>query len=421
MSLCNFDLVDMLDKFIGRGTFGEVYLSRGRAAKKIFTTDVELVRHEIAEFKKIHSTYIIKFYDIEIYENYIIMISDYAENGNLASILKNQDILVSWNMKRILVGEIINGLTFLHSNNIVHRNLKSSNILFNGDREIKLCDFGLASIKARSVTTSSNIRWMAPELFSIKPQYSTQSDIYSLGMVMWEISARKTLPFEDVSDNFVIMKCVQSGEREMIPDDTPSDYAETIKRCWYQNPDERHIWRDDLDILVEMENLNVREHDDYELALHYLESKDYNKALELFYVCAKRGDADAQYQLARIYHYTKRNYIKAYKWYRRLAGQNNATGQLGLGMLYEDWQNPAKAFKWYMKSANQNNSKAQCQVARMYKYGHGVKTNYHLAFKWYSKAAEQNNPAACYNIGYFYERGYVVQKNYAEAMKWYKK
>jgi TPR repeat protein len=217
------------------------------------------------------------------------------------------------------------------------------------------------------------------------------------------------------------MKCVQSGEREEIPDDTPSDYAETIKRCWYQNPDERYIWRDDLDILVEMENLNVREHDDYELALRCLESRDYDKALELFYVCAKRGHADAQYRLARIYHYTKRNYLKAYKWYRRLAAQSDAAGQLGLGMLYEDWQNFAKAFKWYMRAAKQNNSKAQCQVARMYKYGNGIKTDYHQAFKWYMKAAAQQEPSAYYGIGYFYERGYAVRKDYSEAIKWYDK
>jgi uncharacterized protein len=90
-------------------------------------------------------------------------------------------------------------------------------------------------------------------------------------------------------------------------------------------------------------------------------------------------------------------------------------------LLYEDWQNPTKAFKWYMRSAKQNNPKAQCQVARMYKYGYGIKINYHEAFRWYTKAAEQNYNAAYYGIGYFYERGYAVKKDYAEALKWYKK
>lgn len=409
-----------LEKFIGRGTFGEVYSGKwnGRRAaiKKIFISDARLAKQEIDNLKKICSTYIVKFHTVEIYEHHVVMISDYAENGNLASILENDNIFINWNMKRILMNEVINGLTFLHDNGIIHRNLKSSNILFNGDCEIKLCDFGLADIKARSITTNSNIRWMAPELFSVRPQYSTQSDIYSLGMVMWEIGSRKVLPFDNVLDNFVIMKCVQSGERETIPDNTPSDYAETIKRCWYQNPSERYIWRDDLHILQELEELTIREHDDYELAMGYLESKNYDQAIQLFYVCAKQGSEDAQYQLAHIYHYIKRDYLKAYKWYRRL---NNAVGQLGLGMLYEDDQNFEKAFKWYMKSAKQNNSRAQCQIARMYKYGHGVKTNYQKALRWYTKAAEQNNPSAYYGIGYLYERGYAVRKNYAEALRWY--
>ena len=409
-----------MTRFIGRGSFGEVYVEQQAIVKKIFMNDIKLVQKEIDGLKKIHSEYIIKFHTIELREQHIVMMSDYAEKGNLSSILENDDVLINWDMKRILVSEIIKGLTFLHENNIVHRNLRSSNVLFNADCEVKLCDFGLSGIKVRSITTDrSNIRWMAPELFSLKPQYNAKSDIYSLGMLMWEIATRKTLPFEDVSENCIIIECVKKGERETIPNNTPSDYAKSIRKCWYQNPDERSMIADDVYDLIEIENLNIREVSDYELGLEFVSSRNYDKALTLFYQCAKRGHAGAQYELARIYHYIKRDYQKAYKWYH--AAQNDPIAQLGLGMLYEDSENYAKAFKWYMKSAKQNNSKAQCQVARMYKYGHGVKANYYKAFKWYSKAAEQNNPVAWYNIGYFYERGYAVQKNYDEAIKWYSK
>lgn len=411
----------MADEFIGRGTFGEVYTNRRTAVKRIFTTDIQLVKREVESLKKIHSQYITKYTAVEMHNNYIVIISDYAERGNLASILKNDDVLITWNMRRVLVAEIIKGLEFLHDNDIIHGNLKSNNILFNHNCELKISDFGLRSIKARSPTANSNVRWMAPELFSLRPQYSVQSDIYSLGMVMWEIAARKTLPFENVLDNFIVMACVQSGDRETVPDDTPSDYAETVRRCWYQEPSKRHILTDDVNVLLDIEDLSIREHDDYELATDCLSCRDYDQALELFYVCAKSGNVDAQYQLARIYHHVKRNYIKAYKWYRQLAGQNHAAGQLGLGMLYEDWQSPAKAFKWYMKSAKQNNPKAQCQVARMYKYGYGTKINYHEAFRWYTTAAEQNYSPAYYGVGYFYERGYAVKKDHAEALKWYKR
>jgi serine/threonine protein kinase len=411
----------MTDEFIGRGTFGEVYTNRQIVAKRIFATDIQLVKREIEGLRKIHSQYIIKYTEVEIHNNYIVIISDYAKKGSLASVLKNNDVLITWNMRRVLVAEIIKGLEFLHSHGIIHGNLKSSNILFDHNCELKICDFGLKTIKAHSSTTSSNIRWMAPELFSLRPQYGIQSDIYSFGMVMWEIASRKTLPFENVLDNFIVMACVQRGERETVPDNTPSDYVETIKRCWYQEPGKRHILKDDPDILLEIEDLNIREHDDYELAVDCLSRRDYDQAFELFYVCAKNGNINAQYQLAQIYHHVKRNYIKAYKWYRQLAGQNHADSQLGLGLLYEDWQNPTKAFKWYMRSAKQNNPKAQCQVARMYKYGHGIKINYREAFKWYTKAAEQHYHSAYYGIGYFYERGCAVKKDYAEALKWYKK
>jgi serine/threonine protein kinase len=416
----------MLGNFIGRGSFGDVYVRDMAAVKKIYTSNIKLVMQEIDNIKKIHSEYIIKVYSAELHENYICLVSDYASNGSLASVLENGDVYMGWNMRRIIVDEIIKGLSFLHDHNIIHRNLKSSNVMFNDNYEIKLCDFGLPEIKARSRLPGNNLRWMAPELLSLKPKYSIQSDIYSLGMLMWEIASRNTLPFSAVLEDSIIIQCVREGEREELPIDTPSDYQWFVQQCWSHNADERPVASDfkydEIDALLELENLSVRDHDDYELAVQYLRDKDYDAAFELFYQYAKKGNADAQYELGRIFHRIKNNYDKAFKWYYRSARQNNHNAQLALGAVYETYvRDYVRACKWYRKAAEQNNSKAQCQVARMYKYGYGVRTNYYEALSWYMKAAEQNNTSAFYNIGYFYERGYAVQKNYSQALEWYRK
>lgn len=84
----------------------------------------------------------------------------------------------------------------------------------------------------------------------------TQSGIYPLEMVLWEIAARKTEAFDNVSDDFIIVS-VQRGQRETICDGTPSDYVETIKRCLYLNPSERYIWKDDIYKLEELEDLYI--------------------------------------------------------------------------------------------------------------------------------------------------------------------
>ena len=415
-----------LKNFIGRGSFGEVYVNNDVIIKKVFTDDLRMVKDEIDTIKKIHSEYIITFCAVELHDNYICLVADYASNGNLASVLEDRDTYMSWNMRRTIIDEIIKGLAFLHSHKIIHRNLKSSNIIFNENYEIKLCDFGLKEIKTRSRLPGNQLRWMAPELLSLKPTYSIKSDIYSLGMLMWEIASRNTLPFSDVSEDSIIIQCVREGEREELPIDTPSDYERFVRQCWDQNPDERPMANDfkydEIDALLELENLNVRDHDDYELAVQYLNDKKYDSAFELFYQYAKQGNADAQYELGCIFHRIKNNYDKAFKWYYRSAKQDNHHAQLALGTMYETYMKDyGRACKWYRRAAAQNNSKAQCQIARMYKYGYGVTINHYKAFEWYAKAAEQNSMAAFYNIGYFYERGYAVQKDYKEALKWYRR
>src|ERR1700733_11529207 len=226
------------DKLIGRGGFGEVYVGKWNyhrvAIKKFFlsTNDDQLIQQEIDIIKNLRSRYIIQFYGIENHNGSVVMITDYAERGNLATVLENRHIKMDWELRLKITDNIIRGLAFLHSNNIIHRDLKSLNILMNEHYEAKLCDFGLAKIKVRTASTMLNnnnagtIRWMAPELFSRKPHYSYKSDIYSLAMVRWEIASRNIIPFFEIQDNSVLIQCVKDGEREDTPDDTPNAYAE---------------------------------------------------------------------------------------------------------------------------------------------------------------------------------------------------
>jgi len=133
----------------------------------------------------------------------------------------------------------------LHKENILHRDLKSLNVLLDERMRAKLTDFGLSKIKTESTGTSNlsnqpvgTLKWMAPELFMRKAQHTLKSDIYSLGMTLWELVSRKC-PFDDAITATTAVKWVQDGQREEIPSDCPSDLAKLITICWNQEPDKR--------------------------------------------------------------------------------------------------------------------------------------------------------------------------------------
>lgn len=129
------------------------------------------------------------------------IVMEYMEKGSLFQILHSSENL-DWGIRINICIDIANGMNYLHSNNIIHRDLKSLNVLLSSHMEAKICDFGLADIKQESSLTCTSthqavgtIPWMAPELFIKNPKFSLKSDIFSLAMIFWEIATRK-IPWE---------------------------------------------------------------------------------------------------------------------------------------------------------------------------------------------------------------------------------
>src|SRR6266542_3163761 len=81
------------------------------------------------------------------------------------------------------------------------------------------------------------IPYLAPEVLTKKP-YTKESDIYSFGMIMWELTTGRK-PFHDREHNHYLITDILKGERPQITDDTPKFYAELMKRCWDHNPENR--------------------------------------------------------------------------------------------------------------------------------------------------------------------------------------
>ncbi|KAG0260885.1 hypothetical protein DFQ27_003298, partial [Actinomortierella ambigua] len=241
-----------LGKCVGEGGFGAVYIGMWhgqRCAVKRFHLrgQDKLIQQEIAHVRNLRHRHIILFLATETYEGSLVMITDFAEGGTLQSAILDRRLGEGWIKKGEISKEIAKGLAYIHSNKIIHRDLKSGNVLLTRHLEVKLCDFGLAQVKINTASYHTNnqtsaagtFRWMAPELLTLRPKYSFKSDMYALGMVMWEMAADCTVPFEEQGDNSIIADLVRKGEREDIPEETPADYKSWIERCWEQDPSKR--------------------------------------------------------------------------------------------------------------------------------------------------------------------------------------
>ena len=147
--------------------------------------------------------------------------------------------------------------------------------------------------------------------------------------------------------------------------------------------------------------------------------------VEEIHARAEQGDAEAQYNLGRIYangEGVPRNGVEAVRWFRLGAEQGNADAQNGLGVMYASGrgmpQDDAEAVRWFRLAAAQGDGNAQFRLGGMYKDGKGVPRNYMEAVRWYRLAADQGHGNAMFTLGTIYKGGEGVLRDEAEAVRW---
>ena len=166
--------------------------------------------------------------------------------------------------KFMQVYQIALGLEYLHNRNIIHRDLKSPNVLIDEKDNIKLADFNLSKyidtsspMLSSSVARNMNPRWLAPELLTDGGRASTSSDIFSLGVIMWEILTFN-IPWEGCSP-WTIGDKVKRGERLPYAHDASickraayDTYVALMNRCWSTDPLSRPTARA---VVIELKNM----------------------------------------------------------------------------------------------------------------------------------------------------------------------
>uniref|UniRef100_A0A0V0GA85 Mitogen-activated protein kinase kinase kinase 7 n=1 Tax=Triatoma dimidiata TaxID=72491 RepID=A0A0V0GA85_TRIDM len=238
------DINDIQRKeILGKGSFGVVYKARWKGidvAVKSIETEAEKKAFavEVKQLSRVSHPNIVKLYGA--CENPVCLVMEYAEEGSLYNVLHSAPY------KKYTAGHAMNwalqcakGVAYLHgmTPSLIHRDLKSPNLLLvHGGRVLKICDFGTACDKKTYMTNNKgSAAWMAPEVFE-GSKYTEKCDIYSWGIILWELIARER-PFKgDRSTAYSIMWSVHKGLRPPVIRGCPRPIHVLYTRCWDKEP-----------------------------------------------------------------------------------------------------------------------------------------------------------------------------------------
>ncbi|MCQ2818965.1 MAG: protein kinase, partial [archaeon] len=174
--------------------------------------------------------------------NELFMVTEFCEKGNLFDYLHNTSkSVIPIKQKLTMALGICKGMNYLHSFRppILHRDLKSLNILVDKFNEVKITDFGWARLKSEYMTRErGTFQWMSPEIIS-GSSYTEKADVYSFGIILWEFWSVEPpyyqIPAKEVAEN------VRNNKeyRPPISDEVPEEISSLIKACWDYDPEAR--------------------------------------------------------------------------------------------------------------------------------------------------------------------------------------
>lgn len=250
-------------KSIGKGGYGEVFLARHEptkrevALKKLNFNSVESSQflyyaREVLTLANCNNPFLVKFLGFSKKPPFLIA-TEYVPSGSLYDALHHMpgSPVLTPTDKTIIAMGIANGMISLHDQNIVHRDLKSMNVLLNEKKQPVICDFGISRTVSDNTSVTSSIgtpHWMAPEIFQFN-NYTIKVDVYAFAILFWELLT-EGVPFFNVPPLQVCINVIQ-GKRPAIPTCADKSIKEFLARAWSPDPDERPTFREILALFKE--------------------------------------------------------------------------------------------------------------------------------------------------------------------------
>jgi len=242
---------------IGSGGYGEVSLgiykpTRKRVAiKRLHSQELnnrgkELYLREVTCMATVKHQFLLRLVGFTIQKPYCI-VTKYIPNNSLYNAIhgdSNSIPLTPTELNIICYGIAI-GMAHLHEKKIIHRDLKSQNVLLDKYKLPVICDFGSSKSQDLSITQTGQggtPNYMAPE-FLKNLKYDEKVDVYSYGILLWEIISGHS-PFEGLAPAQVLCLVVIEGNRPEIPEGIPTNFKELLTMCWNKNPEKRPSFND---------------------------------------------------------------------------------------------------------------------------------------------------------------------------------
>uniref|UniRef100_A0A674N6Q1 Tyrosine-protein kinase receptor n=1 Tax=Takifugu rubripes TaxID=31033 RepID=A0A674N6Q1_TAKRU len=274
-----------MHKELGQGSFGMVYEGIAKGVVKdepetrvaIKTVNESASMRERIEFlneasvmKEFNCHHVVRLLGVVSQGQPTLVIMELMTRGDLKSYLRslrkeNSTSQVLPPLKKMIqmAGEIADGMSYLNANKFVHRDLAARNCMVAEDFTVKIGDFGMTrdiyetDYYRKGGKGLLPVRWMSPE--SLKDGvFTTMSDVWSFGVVLWEIATLAEQPYQGMSNEQVLRFVMEGGLLDK-PDNCPDMLFELMRMCWQYNPKMRPSFLEIISSIKEELDLSFRE------------------------------------------------------------------------------------------------------------------------------------------------------------------
>ncbi|KAH0856143.1 hypothetical protein HID58_084404 [Brassica napus] len=251
---------------IGQGSCGTVYHGLwfgSDVAVKVFSKQeyseeiITSFRQEVSLMKRLRHPNVLLFMGAVTSPQRLCIVTEFLPRGSLFRLLQRNTSKLDWRRRIHMASDIARGMNYLHhcSPPIIHRDLKSSNLLVDRNWTVKVADFGLSRIKHETYLTTKTGRgtpqWMAPEVLRNEAA-DEKSDVYSFGVVLWELVTEK-IPWENLNAMQVIGAVGFMNQRLEVPKDVDPQWISLMESCWHSEPQCRPTFQQVMEKLRELQ------------------------------------------------------------------------------------------------------------------------------------------------------------------------
>ncbi|XP_033015646.1 tyrosine-protein kinase Tec isoform X2 [Lacerta agilis] len=244
---------------LGSGLFGVVRLGKWRAQYKVAIKAIregamyeEDFIEEAKVMMKLTHPKLVQLYGVCTQQRPIYIVTEFMEHGCLLNYLRQRRGHFTKDHLLTMCQDVCEGMEYLERNSFIHRDLAARNCLVNESGVVKVSDFGMTRYVLDDQYTSSSgakfpVKWCPPEVFNYS-RFSSKSDVWSFGVLMWEVFTEGKMPFE-TNTNYEVVTMISQGHRLFRPKLASKNIYDVMLLCWHEKPEGRPTFQDLLQMI----------------------------------------------------------------------------------------------------------------------------------------------------------------------------